>query len=60
MRKIYLQKLERENKAPAVRFKSPTYKNNEKLKEKINFNEPFFRKEVRNDQLRAGYNQLLD
>ena len=53
------EKLDRENKAPPLKFKKSHFVNNPKLKEKIRIGEPMFKTDARHDEARAGYTQLL-
>lgn len=49
------EKLDRENKAPPLKFKKSHFVNNPKLKEKIRIGEPMFKTDARHDEARAGY-----
>lgn len=60
MHKLLQEKLARENDVPPLKFRKPAFVNNPKLKDKIMIGEPVFKREVRHDQTRAGYTQMLE
>jgi len=60
MDRLLHEKIKRELVPQPLKFKKSYFTNNAKLKDKIHIGEPFFKREVRPDKIRAGYTGLLD
>jgi hypothetical protein len=58
--KFLREKLDRENKVLPLNIPKSHFVNSKKLKNSIRVGEPLFKRELRNDELRAGYTHLLE